>query len=159
MPGRHCTICIDPTRLRRAAELIAEGASDVAVAAELKVGRMAVQRHRISHILAPTQAIAAAAAKSRPAEAERNEVVARAEAGTLDPTDYLSMGPIIDGLRRTDERLERVAASAGAADPPRRGQGEAGRCGRLPYPLSRPGRRQWRIMVCIPKGQFSSSRR
>ncbi len=112
MPGRHCTICIDPTRFRRAAELIAEGISDVAVAAELQVGRMAVQRHRVSHVLAPAQAIAAAAAKSRPVEAQRTEVLARAEAGTLDPTDYLSMGPIIDGLRRTDERLERVATAA-----------------------------------------------
>jgi hypothetical protein len=112
MPGRHCTICIDPTKLRRATQLIADGASDVAVAAELQVGRMAVQRHRVAHVLAPAQAIAAAAAKSRPVEAQRNELLAAAEAGTLDPTDYLSIGPIVDGLRRTDERLERVATAA-----------------------------------------------
>jgi hypothetical protein len=112
MPGRHCTICIDPAKLKRAAELIAGGASDVAVAAELRAGRMAVQRHRVSHILAPAQAIAAAAAKSRVVEAQRNEVVARAEAGTLDPSDYLAIGRIVDGIRQTDARLERTAAGA-----------------------------------------------
>jgi hypothetical protein len=112
MAGRHCSICSHPTKLVRAAQLIAAGVSDVSVAAELQVGRMAVQRHRVGHVLAPAQAIAAAAAKSRVVEAQRTEVVARAEAGTLDPADYLGLAPIVDGLRRTDERLERVAASA-----------------------------------------------
>ena len=92
MPGRHCTICIDPAKFRRAAELIVEDAADVDVAAELGIGRMAVHRHRLNHVLMLARKIAAAAAKSRVVEAQRTEVVARAEAGTLDPTDYLSMG-------------------------------------------------------------------
>ena len=32
--------------------------------------------------------------------------------GTLDPTDYITLGAIVDSLRATNERLERVATSA-----------------------------------------------
>ena len=115
MAGRHCTICIDPEKLRRTAELIAEGVPDVGIAAELRVGRMAVHRHRVAHVLAPAQAIAAAATKSRAAEAQRNQVIAAAEAGELDPvTRYLAEAAIVDYMRPVGERLERVAAGAEA---------------------------------------------
>ena len=59
MAGRHCTVCCDPEKLRRAAELIAAGAPDVGIAAELKVGRMSLQRHRMNHVQGPAQALAA----------------------------------------------------------------------------------------------------
>jgi hypothetical protein len=116
MAGRHCTICIDPEKLRRTAELIAEGVADVGIAAALNVGRMSVHRHRTAHVLAPARAIATAAAKSRPVEAQRNEVVAAAEAGELDATTtYLALAPITNSMRRVDDRVERTAAVAEAA--------------------------------------------
>jgi hypothetical protein len=58
--SRHCTICRDPQRLRPAAELIAEGVSDVAGAAVLGVGRMSMQRHRMNYVQGPSQALTAA---------------------------------------------------------------------------------------------------
>jgi hypothetical protein len=93
--SRHCTICCDPHKLRRAAELIGEGVSDVAGDAELKVGRMSLQRHRMNHVQGPAQALAAA---SRAVIEQRRQILAAAEAGN-DPADYLALASIVDRLR------------------------------------------------------------
>jgi hypothetical protein len=66
--GRPCTICesIDNTRL--AAEMIAAGASDQAIADRIGgVHRMAVNRHRRSHVMVPASALAQVAAQAEPA--------------------------------------------------------------------------------------------
>jgi DNA-binding CsgD family transcriptional regulator len=45
MSGLPYSVCACSSKSRRAAELVASGASDQAVADRLGVGRMAVQRH------------------------------------------------------------------------------------------------------------------
>lgn len=110
MPGRPCTICSDPVKLRRTAELIAAGLSDQAIADAVGAGRMAVARHRTNHVLAPAQAVATAAAKGATVAAERAALVAAAEQG--DPAAYLALGAIVHDLRDAVERLQRTAQAA-----------------------------------------------
>jgi hypothetical protein len=82
----------------------------VAAAGAIGVGRMSMWRHRISHVLAPAKALADAAAKGREVADQRAKALGAAEAG--DPAAYLALSAIVDGLRRVDNRLERVGAAA-----------------------------------------------
>jgi hypothetical protein len=111
MPGRPCLLCSDSTLTRRAAEMIAAGASDQAVAAALgTASRASVQRHRQNHLVAPARALAEAAGKGRDAREQRAEVLAAAEAG--DPSAFVALAGIVADLRKVHERLERTAGAA-----------------------------------------------
>jgi len=110
MPGRPCTICVDTSKTRLAAELIASGASDQVVADRLGVGRMSVVRHRKNHLEAPAKALLAAVNKGHDAREQRAEMLAAAEAG--DPTAFVALAAIVADLRKVHERLERTADAA-----------------------------------------------
>ena len=105
-----CRVCLDPQKAKRAAELIASGASDLAIAKELDLGRMSVQRHRTNHVLAPVKALARAADKGREGREQRQQVLAAAESG--DPTAWLGVAAIVQDLRKATDRLERAADGA-----------------------------------------------
>jgi hypothetical protein len=112
VPGRPCQICADATYLRTAAEMIAAGASDQAVASAIGgISRMAVARHRQNHIERPAKAIVAAANKGRDTRDEREQLVAAAEHGDVAAA-FLSLERIAADLRRVQERLERAAVAA-----------------------------------------------
>jgi ABC-type uncharacterized transport system substrate-binding protein len=82
MPGRPCQICSDAIKLRLAAEMIASGASDQAVADRIGgISRMAVARHRQNHVERPAKAVVAAANKAKDVRDEREQIVAAAESG------------------------------------------------------------------------------
>src|ERR1700748_1254116 len=112
MAGRPCRICTDAANLRIAAEMIAAGASDQAVADKIGgISRMAVARHRQNHIERPAKAIVAAANKGRDTREEREQLVAAAEQGDVAAA-FLSLERIAADLRRVQERLERTAEAA-----------------------------------------------
>lgn len=110
--GRPCLICSSTETTRIAAEMIAVGASDQAIADRLGGGmsRMAVSRHRRAHIEAPARAIVEAANKGQAAAGQRAEIMAAAEAG--DPAAFIALTTIVADLRRVHERLERTADAA-----------------------------------------------
>jgi hypothetical protein len=110
MAGRPCSICKSAANIRVAAEMIAAGASDQAIADRLGVGRTSVLRHRHAHVVAPAKALAEAAGKGRDAIEQRAQVLAAAEAG--DPSAFVALAGIVADLRRVHERLERTAAAA-----------------------------------------------
>jgi hypothetical protein len=73
--GRPCVICSDSEKTKLVTTMVAEGASDQAIADRLGgIHRMAVSRHRRNHIEAPARAIVEAAAKGRDAVEERAQV-------------------------------------------------------------------------------------
>jgi hypothetical protein len=112
MPGRPCQICADAANLRIAAEMIAAGSTDQAVAKKIGcISRMAVARHRQNHIERPAKAIVAAANKGKDVRDEREQLVAAAEAGDTAAT-FLALNQIAADLRRVQERLERTADAA-----------------------------------------------
>jgi hypothetical protein len=110
MTGRPCSICSNTDKLRGAAEMIAAGATDQAIADRLDVGRMSVSRHRREHVVAPAKALADAAGKGREVAEQRAQVLAAAEAG--DPSAFVALAGIVADLRKVHERLERTADAA-----------------------------------------------
>jgi hypothetical protein len=112
MIGRPCCICSDAKKTRIAAEMIAAGAADQAVADRIGGGlnRMAVSRHRRAHVVAPARALVEAAGKGRDASDKRAEIMAAAEAG--DPSAFVALAGIVADLRKVHERLERTADAA-----------------------------------------------
>src|SRR4051812_32945705 len=98
---RPCLICCDSRKLTKAAELIAAGKSDQAVADALNgmtpemppVSFMAVNRHRRNHLEAPAKALAEAAAKGRGVVEQRAQMLAAAEAG--DPSAFIALTNIL----------------------------------------------------------------
>lgn len=110
--GRPCSICSSADKARLAAEMIASGATDQAIANQLGGGlhRMAVSRHRRAHVVAPAKALAEAAGKGRDAIEQRAQVMAAAEAG--DPSAFVALAGIVADLRKVHERLERTASAA-----------------------------------------------
>ena len=115
---RPCLICSDHRKLAKAAERIAAGNSDQAVANALNamtpdmpaMSLMAVSRHRRSHILAPAKALAEAAGKGREVAEQRALVLAAAEAG--DPSAFVALAGIVADLRKVHARLEATADAA-----------------------------------------------
>lgn len=112
MAGRPCTVCADTTKARRAAEMIAAGASDLAIARAIGCSRMAVSRHRHSHVEAPARALAAVASKGMDVREQRKKTVAAAQRGELDPATFLSVGALTNELRKAADRLERASTEA-----------------------------------------------
>ena len=111
MAGRPCTICSSTEKLRLAANMIAAGATDQAIADRVGgVNRMSVSRHRHNHVMGPAKALAEAAGKGRDAVDQRAQVMAAAEAG--DPAAFVALAGIVDDLRRVHNRLERTADAA-----------------------------------------------
>jgi hypothetical protein len=110
MAGRPCSICSDSAKARRAAELIAGGATDQAISDALRVGRMSVQRHRTAHVVAPAKALVEAAGKGLDVRNQRAQVLAAAEAG--DPSAFVALAGIVNDLKKVHERLERTADAA-----------------------------------------------
>jgi hypothetical protein len=110
MTGRPCSICSNTDKVRSAAELIAAGATDQAIADRLGVGRMSVSRHRREHVVAPAKALVEAAGKGREVAEQRAQVLAAAEAG--DPSAFVALAGIVADLRKVHERLERTADAA-----------------------------------------------
>jgi hypothetical protein len=110
--GRPCVICSDSEKTKIVATMIAEGATDQAIADRLGGGihRMAVSRHRRSHVEAPAPAIAQAAAKGREVVEQRAQTHAAAEAG--DPSAFVTLANIVADLRKVHDRLERTADAA-----------------------------------------------
>ena len=111
MAGRPCTICNSSEKQRIAADMIAAGTTDQAIADRIGgVNRMAVSRHRHNHVMVPAKALAEAAGKGRDAADQRAQVMAAAEAG--DPAAFVALAGIVTDLRRVHERLERTADAA-----------------------------------------------
>lgn len=110
--GRPCSICSSSKRTRIAAEMIAAGATDQAIADRIGGGisYMAVNRHRHNHVVAPAKALVEAAGKGRDAVQQRAQAMAAAEAG--DPTAFVALAAIVTDLRKVHERLDRTATAA-----------------------------------------------
>lgn len=113
--GRPCTVCADASKTRIAAEMIAAGEIDQAIADAIGCSRMAVSRHRHRHVEAPARALAAVASKGRDVREQRERAVAAAERGELDPAAFLSIGGIVEQLRKAAAQLE-GATDAAARD-------------------------------------------
>ena len=108
-----CSICHHPKKSKIDTAL-ATGASSRAIAAQFKLSKSAVSRHRTSH-LAPQ--LAAAAKMVAPAAEIRSEVE-RAKAivagDTPLPADILNLSELMHRLKRTLDRLETSAEDAGS---------------------------------------------
>ena len=77
MAGRPCTICNSSEKQRIAADMIAAGATDQAIADRIGgVNRMAVSRHRHNHVIVPVPALAEAAGKGKDAADQRAQAMA-----------------------------------------------------------------------------------
>jgi hypothetical protein len=114
MRGQPCQICKNPEYLRIAAEMIAAGATDRAVANKIGgINRMTIFRHRHNHIEKPLKALVAAANKGRAVQDEREQLVAAAEGGDVAAA-FLGLEKIAADMRAVYARLERVAGAAEA---------------------------------------------
>ncbi len=115
---RPCEICRDPAKLGAAATMLAEGASDAAIAAALGVGRMSVNRHKVGHVIKPLQDQLAIVAKGAAPRQERQELAQAAAADTPTPQAFadavLGLKAQAEKLERIESRLERMAAAAEA---------------------------------------------
>lgn len=116
---RSCSICSDPKRARRVAEMVAEGATDAAIAAAVGASRPAVNRHRRDHIVKPARDALAIAAKGAASRQERQQLAQGAVADTPPPAAIaramLSLDALADRLASIEQRLERAAGKAEAA--------------------------------------------
>lgn len=115
---RSCSICSDPKKARRVAEMVAEGATDAAIAAAVGASRPAVNRHRRGHIVKPTQDALAIADKGAVSRQERQQLAQAAAADTPAPAAVaralLSLDALADRLAGIEARLERAAGQAEA---------------------------------------------
>jgi hypothetical protein len=112
MAGRPCKICASAANIKLAAEMIAAGAPDQAIADAIgTVSRVSVHRHRTNHVVRPAKAIAAAAAKGQDVRVARENLVTSAENGDA-AAQFLGLAEITKDLRETQQRLQRVAAMA-----------------------------------------------
>jgi len=110
--GNPCRVCASSDLSRAFTEMVARGMSDQKIADALGLSRAGAQRHRTAHVVAVARAVVEAGAKDAPARAQRQEIIAAAEAGTLKPEDYLSLSTIVGELRSIGSRLERTASAA-----------------------------------------------
>ncbi len=110
--GRRCKICSSPEGMALAAEMIAAGQPDRAVAEALGgMDRMSVQRHRTQHM---TGKVGVVAQRRQAAEGRLAAFEAAPEA-LFDPASYLSRDGIAADLDVIDRRLG-IAAMAAAVD-------------------------------------------
>lgn len=98
--------------------MIAEGATDAAIAARLGVGRMSVARHRANHVVRPAEAALVVASKGAAAREERSTLERAAASGQPTPAEAaraaLSLEALVGRLRKVERRLERAAEAAEA---------------------------------------------
>ena len=110
--GRICKVCADPEYMQIAAEMIAAGQPDRAVAEALGgMNRMAVQRHRTGHMAGKPGVVAV----GRQAAEQRLAALEAAPDMPFDPVPYLSRDGIAADLDAIDRRLS-IAATAAAVD-------------------------------------------
>ncbi len=113
---RSCEICRDPAKFAKAADMLAEGASDAAIAAALQVGRMSVNRHKIGHIIKPAQDRLAIISKGARVREERQQLAQAAAADAPSPQQFadavLGLKAQAEKLERIEARLERMAVAA-----------------------------------------------
>jgi hypothetical protein len=118
MAGRHCSICSNLEKIRLAADMIAAGAPDQAVADAIGAGRMAVARHRQNHLIKPMADRLAIMNKGAGPQQERQQLAAAAATDTPTPQQFvdafLGLKAQAEKLQRIEERLERMAALAEA---------------------------------------------
>jgi hypothetical protein len=127
---RPCLICSSATKSAKAAELIASGLPDQAVADALNaltpqsqpMSFMAVSRHRRAHILKPAQDRLAVISKGSATRIEREQLAAAASADAPTPQEfadaYLGLKAQVEKLQRIEERLERMASMAEVGESP-----------------------------------------
>jgi len=112
---RPCRVCASAANRKIVSELLATGATDQAIADKIGMsgdaGRMAVSRHRKAHIERPAKAIVEASNKGLAVRKERQELVAAAEAGDAAAA-FIGLAAIVNDLKTTRDRLERVADGA-----------------------------------------------
>jgi hypothetical protein len=113
---RSCEICRDPAKFAKAADMLAEGASDAAISAALQVGRMSVNRHKIGHIMKPAQDRLAIISKGAGVREERQQLAQAAAADAPSPQQFadavLGLRAQAEKLERIENRLERMAVAA-----------------------------------------------
>jgi len=116
--GRHCKICSDEGKSRKVTELLAAGATDRAVAEAIGgLDRMAVQRHRTSHMTGRPGRIAQQReeAAQRLAALEMPPTREGSPEQPVEPDIYLSLSSIASDLAGIDRRLT-LAANVAAAE-------------------------------------------
>lgn len=107
--GRACKICSSVEFMRVAAEMIAAGCPDRAVAETLGgMNRMAVQRHRASHMAGRPGVVA----RQRESAETRLGVLKNMPDEPFDAGTYLSRDSIAADLDAIDRRLSVAAVSA-----------------------------------------------
>lgn len=122
--ARPCLICSNATKTTMAAEMIAAGRTDRAVAGALNaatpgtppLSAMAVSRHRRNHVLDVTKQRIAVISKGSDARQNRVELAAAAAADAPTPQQFVEaffgLKAQSEKLQRIEDRLERVAALA-----------------------------------------------
>lgn len=105
--GRKCSLCADPAKARLVAQLIA--VNDREIAAQVGATRNSVGKHRREHVIAPAKRLIELASKGADEEVRRNEIMTATDASQLGPEHYLTLGTIVGDMKRTGDRLERVA--------------------------------------------------
>jgi hypothetical protein len=133
--GRPCVICSSMEKTRIAAEMIADGASDQAIATRIGgLHRMAVNRHRRAHVVLPPATITRAKgrrpapcstpplaspprpvlpAPALPAPAASASSVPPTASAPTDPASVaLGVARQAEKLARVEDRLERMATLA-----------------------------------------------
>jgi len=115
--ARPCTICCDPRKSKLAAEMVAAGASDQAIADRIGgISRVSVLRHRRNHIARPMQNCLALVTKGAGPRHEREQLAAAVASGTPTPQEFadavLGLRAQAEKLQRIEARLERMAEIA-----------------------------------------------
>jgi hypothetical protein len=102
--------------------LVAEGASDQAIADRIGVSRMAISRHRRGHLMKAAQARLAIVAKGAEPIKERQQLAAAAASDASTPEEfvaaYFGLKAQAAKIDRIEARLERVATIAENAGSP-----------------------------------------
>jgi len=121
---RPCLICSDNRKLAKAADLIAAGNSDQAVANALNaitpnghpMSYMAVSRHRRMHIMKATQDRLAIVSKGAAPRQERQQLAVAAATGAPTPQAFVEaffgLKVQAEKVQWIEDRLERMAAVA-----------------------------------------------
>lgn len=103
--------------MKIAAEMVAAGATDQAISDRLgNVSLAGARRHRVNHIERPAKALVEASNKGMAVRAEREQLVAAAEAGELDAAaQFIGLQAVTADLVKVRDRLDRVAEAAEVA--------------------------------------------
>jgi hypothetical protein len=111
---RPCVVCCSGENIRIVAQMVAEGATDQAIADRLgmpgNTGRMRIARHRVGHIVA----LAKVAAKGKDVADKRRATVEAAERGD-DIAAFVGLDEITRDVRKVSKRLSRAAKVTEAA--------------------------------------------